>query len=292
MRPGRRRRRPRLHRARRPHRPQEGPAEVRARRLGPRKFLKEVEKELRHAVRAALAGLELRAAAGGRQARPCRRPPAEAAGADLPRRRAAGRPDDLRADARPGRDRRPLRQRHDSADRLAEPADLRHRRRRCRTSEARRFEALGLGCRGERASAAAWSPAPATPAASSPPPTPRGMRCSSPTISSARLELDQPINIHLTGCHHSCAQHYIGDIGLLATEGRASARTWSRAITSSSAAGTATDEQAMAASMLRDVPFDELPPLLERMLGYLADASRQPDGDVLRLRPAPFDRTI
>ncbi len=32
----------------------------------------------------------------------------------------------------------------------------------------------------------------------------------------SRLELDQPINIHLTGCHHSCAQHYIGDIGLLA----------------------------------------------------------------------------
>ena len=31
------------------------------------------------------------------------------------------------------------------------------------------------------------------------------------------MELDQPINIHLTGCHHSCAQHYIGDIGLIAT---------------------------------------------------------------------------
>ena len=32
----------------------------------------------------------------------------------------------------------------------------------------------------------------------------------------ARVVLDQPINIHLTGCHHSCAQHYVGDIGLLA----------------------------------------------------------------------------
>ena len=31
-----------------------------------------------------------------------------------------------------------------------------------------------------------------------------------------RLELDTPVNIHLTGCHHSCAQHYIGDIGLIA----------------------------------------------------------------------------
>jgi ferredoxin-nitrite reductase len=30
-----------------------------------------------------------------------------------------------------------------------------------------------------------------------------------------RLAVDQPVNIHLTGCHHSCAQHYIGDIGLV-----------------------------------------------------------------------------
>jgi ferredoxin-nitrite reductase len=30
-----------------------------------------------------------------------------------------------------------------------------------------------------------------------------------------RLEIDTPVNIHLTGCHHSCAQHYIGDIGLI-----------------------------------------------------------------------------
>lgn len=33
----------------------------------------------------------------------------------------------------------------------------------------------------------------------------------------ARFELDQPINIHLTGCPNSCAQHYIGDIGLIGT---------------------------------------------------------------------------
>ena len=34
----------------------------------------------------------------------------------------------------------------------------------------------------------------------------------------ARITIDQPINIHLTGCHHSCAQHYVADIGLLATK--------------------------------------------------------------------------
>jgi len=31
----------------------------------------------------------------------------------------------------------------------------------------------------------------------------------------ARVAIDGPINIHLTGCPNSCAQHYVGDIGLL-----------------------------------------------------------------------------
>jgi ferredoxin-nitrite reductase len=33
-----------------------------------------------------------------------------------------------------------------------------------------------------------------------------------------RVDVDTPLNIHLTGCHHSCAQHYISDIGLLAAK--------------------------------------------------------------------------
>jgi len=31
-----------------------------------------------------------------------------------------------------------------------------------------------------------------------------------------RVAVDTPVNIHLTGCHHSCAQHFISEIGLLA----------------------------------------------------------------------------
>ena len=33
-----------------------------------------------------------------------------------------------------------------------------------------------------------------------------------------RIDVDTPLNIHLTGCHHSCAQHYISDIGLIAAK--------------------------------------------------------------------------
>lgn len=31
----------------------------------------------------------------------------------------------------------------------------------------------------------------------------------------AHVAMDTPVNVHVTGCHHSCAQHYIGDIGLI-----------------------------------------------------------------------------
>jgi ferredoxin-nitrite reductase len=31
-----------------------------------------------------------------------------------------------------------------------------------------------------------------------------------------RVAVDTPVNIHLTGCHHSCAQHFISEIGLIA----------------------------------------------------------------------------
>ncbi|WJR74876.1 NirA family protein [Bradyrhizobium sp. NP1] len=34
----------------------------------------------------------------------------------------------------------------------------------------------------------------------------------------SRVAIDTPLNIHLTGCHHSCAQHYISDIGLIAAK--------------------------------------------------------------------------
>ena len=35
-----------------------------------------------------------------------------------------------------------------------------------------------------------------------------------------RVKIETPLNIHLTGCHHSCAQHYISDIGLIAAKVR------------------------------------------------------------------------
>ncbi len=84
---------------------------------------------------------------------------------------------------------------------------------RSRSSTAA-IAALGLATRRPRC-APGSSPAPATPAAASPPPTPRRHAEAIAAWCEARVALDTPVNIHLTGCHHSCAQHYIGDIGLI-----------------------------------------------------------------------------
>lgn len=40
-----------------------------------------------------------------------------------------------------------------------------------------------------------------------------------------RVQLDQPINVHLTGCPNSCAQHYMGDIGLLGAKVKVAGET-------------------------------------------------------------------
>ena len=91
----------------------------------------------------------------------------------------------------------------------------------------------------------------------------------------ARLAVDLPINIHLTGCHHSCAQHYVGDIGLLAAkveQGEESVEGYHVYI-GGGAASTA--EQAMAREYARGVAFDKLPPLIEQLLAaWLAHRQR------------------
>ena len=89
----------------------------------------------------------------------------------------------------------------------------------------------------------------------------------------ARIDLDQPLNIHLTGCPNSCAQHYVGDIGLLATKvdiggpgDDAEAEGYHVVVGGGSGANLA-----LGREICRDIPADELPRRLETVLGaYLA----------------------
>src|SRR5262245_1842924 len=84
----------------------------------------------------------------------------------------------------------------------------------------------------------------------------------------ARVVLDGPVNIHLTGCHHSCAQHYISDIGLLACkveEGEEQIEGYHIYVS-----GGFGPHAALGREIYRDVKAQDAPRVIERMLkGYL-----------------------
>ncbi len=87
----------------------------------------------------------------------------------------------------------------------------------------------------------------------------------------ARVELDTPVNIHLTGCHHSCAQHYIGDIGLLACKVAASEDGDTVEGYHILVGGGFGPDAGLAREVLRDVQAQDAPAAIERLLrSYLA----------------------
>ena len=75
-----------------------------------------------------------------------------------------------------------------------------------------------------------------------------------------KITLDQPINIHLTGCPNSCAQHYMGDIGLLGTKVRGEDGYHVFV------GGGFGARQAVGRQVFTGVTATELPSLLEKML--------------------------
>jgi ferredoxin-nitrite reductase len=79
-----------------------------------------------------------------------------------------------------------------------------------------------------------------------------------------RIVLDSPINIHLTGCPHSCAQHYVADIGLLGAQvpqGDGSVEGYHVYVD-----GGVEQEQGLGREFARNVPFASVPGLVERLL--------------------------
>ena len=90
----------------------------------------------------------------------------------------------------------------------------------------------------------------------------------------ARVALDGPVNIHLTGCHHSCAQHYVGDIGLLGAKIDAGEEQVEGYHIYVGGGAAAAGEQAIARELYRDVPFADVPATIERLLrAYLRHRS-------------------
>jgi ferredoxin-nitrite reductase len=80
----------------------------------------------------------------------------------------------------------------------------------------------------------------------------------------SRVQLDQPINIHFTGCPHSCAQHYVGDIGLQGVKvasGSVSGEGYNVVL------GGGTGALAgIGREIFKGISFGEVPALLEHIL--------------------------
>jgi ferredoxin-nitrite reductase len=76
-----------------------------------------------------------------------------------------------------------------------------------------------------------------------------------------RLRLDLPINIHFTGCPNSCAQHYMGDIGLLGAKTSDGREAYHVCL-----GGGFGKSQAVGRQVFSTVAFDELKGLIERVI--------------------------
>ncbi|HEY1766739.1 MAG TPA: NirA family protein [Terracidiphilus sp.] len=75
----------------------------------------------------------------------------------------------------------------------------------------------------------------------------------------SRFKLDQPVNLHVTGCPHSCAQHYVGDIGLLGTK-VAGAEGYQIVI-----GGGSDLDKGLARELSPSISYSDLPPLMESL---------------------------
>ena len=83
-------------------------------------------------------------------------------------------------------------------------------------------------------------------------------------LSGSAMVIDSPLNIHLTGCHHSCAQHYIGDIGMIGTkiaEGDEMVEGYHVFV-----GGGYGDQRGIASLLRRDVKSSEAPEFVHRLL--------------------------
>jgi len=83
-----------------------------------------------------------------------------------------------------------------------------------------------------------------------------------------RVKLDQPVNIHFTGCANSCAQHFMGDIGMLGTKAKGESGEGYH-ITVGGGFG---ENRKIGRQIFSAVPYESLGETLEAMLkAYLAN---------------------
>lgn len=89
-------------------------------------------------------------------------------------------------------------------------------------------------------------------------------------LAARELAIDQPVNFHFTGCPHSCAQHYCGDLGFLGAKLADGSEGYHVVL-----GGGLGHEQGIAREIFRGVREAEVPALTEKILRTYA-TKRQP----------------
>ncbi len=77
-----------------------------------------------------------------------------------------------------------------------------------------------------------------------------------------KFELDTPINIHFTGCANSCAQHFIGDIGLVGAAAPGGGEGYNILL-----GGGSDLDQGLARPLIGPVAADDVPAIIEHVVG-------------------------
>jgi len=96
-----------------------------------------------------------------------------------------------------------------------------------------------------------------------------------------RVALDTPVNIHLTGCHHSCAQHFISEIGLLACKVQANEEADPVEGYHILVGGGFGPDAALGRELYRDVVAEDAPRTVERILKTYIAHRASPDESFL-----------
>jgi ferredoxin-nitrite reductase len=87
-----------------------------------------------------------------------------------------------------------------------------------------------------------------------------------------RVAIDAPVNIHLTGCHHSCAQHFISEIGLIACKVQETEESEPVEGYHILVGGGFGEHAALGRELFRDVKATDAPQTIERILNaYVAN---------------------
>jgi ferredoxin-nitrite reductase len=73
------------------------------------------------------------------------------------------------------------------------------------------------------------------------------------------FKIDQPVNLHVTGCNNSCAQHYIGDIGLMGV--KVSGEEGYQVVLG----GGADADEGLARELIPAIKFSELTPVMHSL---------------------------